>query len=333
MHVSTLIDAKFIFLKSTLYILVVIFSFCFGITAQQQNQYSQMMLNKYAFNPAYAGLDFSLSANLLYRNQWEGLPSNPTDIHLNAHIPMYVWSGSVGGMIERQSFGVLSQTSLSGSYNFITDTPFGLISFGGRMGITQLSIDGSKIITPDGIYEGGFSHNDPILSETQAQGFGLRWDLGSYFYNKTMQFGVAISNLPSTKISVDQVSFGQKTHINGYFQYNFVINEEIELMQSILLKTDLNLIQSDVSSLFKINGNIFGGISLRGYSSRSLDAMVLIAGMKISDHYTLSYSYDIGLSGLRLGHEGTHEILLNYNLRKLIGTGQPPKIIYNPRYL
>jgi type IX secretion system PorP/SprF family membrane protein len=303
------------------------------LKAQQQNQYSQMMLNKYAFNPAYAGLDFSLSANFMYRNQWEGLPSNPTDIHINAHMPMYVWSGAVGGMIERQSFGVLTQTSLLGSYNYITDTSLGLLSFGGRIGFSQLSIDGSAIVTPEGIYEGGFSHNDPILLEGQDQGIGLKWNFGTYFYNKKMEFGLAISNVPGLKIGLENTSFGQKTHLNTYFQYNFVVNEEIELMQSILLKTDLNKIQSDVSSLFKINGNIFGGISLRGYSSRSFDAIVLIAGMKLSDHYTLSYSYDIGLSSLRMGHEGSHEILLNYNLRKLIGTGQPPKIIYNPRYL
>lgn len=291
------------------------------------------MLNKYAFNPAFAGLDFSLSANLMYRNQWEGLPSNPTEIHINAHIPMYIWSGAVGGMIERRSFGVLNQTSVLGSYNYVTDTPFGLISFGGRIGLSQLAIDGSAIITPEGIYTGGFTHNDPILLESQDQGIGMRWDAGSFFYNKKIQAGIAISNVPSSKIGLENTSFEQKTHVNGYFQYNFLINDEVELMQSILLKTDLNKIQSDISSLFKINGNIFGGISLRGYSSRSFDAVVFIAGMRISDQYTLSYSYDMGLSGLRRGHEGTHEILLNYNLRKLIGTGQPPKIIYNPRYL
>jgi len=292
-----------------------------------------MMFNKYAFNPAFAGLDFSLSANLMYRNQWEGIPSNPTDIQLNAHIPMYIWSGAVGGILERQSFGVFNQTSLSGSYNFITDTPYGLISFGGRVGLTQLTISGDKIVTPEGIDVSGFSHNDPILLEGTDQGISLRWDIGTFFYNKTLQAGIAVANIPSTRIGLDRTSFSQTTHINGFFQYNFDVNEEIELMQSILLKTDLNKIQSDISSVIKINGNIFGGISLRGYSSRSLDALVILAGMKISDHYTLSYSYDIGLSGLRRGHEGTHEILLNYNLRKLIGTGQPPKIIYNPRYL
>ena len=320
-------------MRKILHIALFTFSVYLGLNAQQQNQYSQFMLNKYAFNPAFAGLDFSLSANLMYRNQWDGLPSNPRDIHINAHMPMYIWNGAVGGIIERQTYGVLRQTSIQGSYNYITDTPYGLISVGGRLGLTQLSIDGSAIITPEGIYTGGFTHNDPILIEGQDLGIGLKWDVGSFFYNKKMQIGIAISHIPTTTVSLEKTSFSQTTHINGFFQYNLYINEEIELMQSILLKSDLNKIQSDISSLFKINGNIFGGISLRGYSSRSLDAMVIIAGMKISDHYTLSYSYDIGLSGLRRGHEGTHEILLNYNLRKLIGTGQPPKIIYNPRYL
>ena len=55
--------------------------------------------------------------------------------------------------------------------------------------------------------------------------------------------------------------------------------------------------------------------------------------LTFNEHYTLSYAYDIGLSALRGSHEGTHEILLNYNLNKLIGAGLPPKIIYNPRFL
>ena len=35
-----------------------------------------------------------------------------------------------------------------------------------------------------------------------------------------MQAGLAISNLPSTSIGLESTSFGQETHINGYFQYN-----------------------------------------------------------------------------------------------------------------
>lgn len=300
---------------------------------QLQNQYSQFALNKYLINPAYAGLDFSVSANLMYRDQWDGISSNPSDINLNAHLPFYLWSGAIGGVVERQSFGAFSQTSISGSYNYVLSTQLGLVSLGGRLGMTHLSVNGGDIITPEGDYSGSIFHNDPILLEDGDRGYGPKWDIGAYFYNKRMEFGVAFSHLPSTFVNLERISFKQATHFNSFFQYNFPLYENIELMQSILLKTNFNQIQTDVSSLIKINGNIFGGINLRGYSSRSLDAIVLIAGMKLGDHYTLSYSYDIGISGLRRGHEGSHEILLNYNLRKIIGSGELPKIIYNPRYL
>ncbi len=307
--------------------------FCSASYGQQQNQYTQFALNKYVFNPAYAGLDFSVSANLMYRNQWDGLDGRPTDLNLNVHLPFYLWSGAIGASVDRQSFGVLSQTSLSGSYNYVASLQYGLLSFGGRLGISQLSIDGSRIVTPEGEYSGSFTHNDPILLENTDLGIGIKWDAGVYFYNKKVETGVAISHLPQNSISLERTSYTQATHLNAFFQYNFKILENIDLLQSILLKSDFNQIQSDVSSIIKINGNIFGGINVRGYNSRSLDAMAIIAGMKLGDHYTLSYSYDIGVSGLRRAHEGTHEILLNYNLRKILGSGELPKIIYNPRYL
>lgn len=303
------------------------------MSSQQQSQYTQFVLNKYIFNPAYAGLDFSVSANLMYRNQWDGIDGNPRDISLNAHLPFYLWSGAIGGIIERQSSGVISQTSLSGSYNYVSSLQYGLLSFGGRLGISQLSVDGSRIITPEGDYNGIFSHNDPVLLENSDLGIGLKWDAGVFFYNKKIEIGVAISHLPQNFISLERTSFGQTTHMNGFFQYNFKLFENIDLLQSILLKTDFNQVQSDISSIFKINGNIFGGINMRGYNSRSLDAMAIIAGMKLGNHYTISYSYDLGVSGLRRAHEGTHEVLLNYNLRKLLGSGELPKIIFNPRYL
>jgi len=300
---------------------------------QQQSQYSMSALNKYAFNPAFAGLDFSLSANLMYRNQWEGLSGNPSDLHINAHMPYYIWSGALGGIIERQSFGGFSQTSASGSYNFVESAFGGLISVGGRLGVTTLQLDGERVITPEGEYGSFISHNDPILLEAVDQGFGLKWDIGAYYYSKKLEAGVSVSQIPQSKISLERFSFDNTTHATGFLQYNFDLVNDIALMQSILLKTDFNQVQSELSSIFQINGNIFGGINLRGYSSQSVDAMAVIVGMKLGDHYTLAYSYDVGISGLRRTHEGTHEILLNYNLRKIIGTGQPPKIIYNPRYL
>ena len=104
------------------------------------------------------------------------------------------------------------------------------------------------------------------------------------------------------------------------------------LYPSLLLKTNFASYQSDLSCVAK-SGNVFGGISLRGFNAESLDAVAIIAGIEFNKNYTLSYSYDVGLSQVGRLAGGSHEIHFNYNLNKLLGIGLPPEIIYNPRYL
>ena len=104
------------------------------------------------------------------------------------------------------------------------------------------------------------------------------------------------------------------------------------LYPSVLIKTDLQSYQTDLSCIAK-SGNVFGGLSLRGYNSQSLDAVVIIAGIEFNRNYTLSYSYDVGLNEIGSFSGGSHELNINYNLNRLLGIGLPPEIIYNPRYL
>jgi hypothetical protein len=64
---------------------------------QQAAQYSLYRLNKYAFNPAYAGLDNSLSMTGVYRTQWVSLPGAPVSQHFNAHMPLvHHWRRGIG---------------------------------------------------------------------------------------------------------------------------------------------------------------------------------------------------------------------------------------------
>ena len=58
----------------------------------------------------------------------------------------------------------------------------------------------------------------------------------------------------------------------------------------------------------------------------------MFVGARLSNKLSISYAYDITLSDLRNYNDGTHEILVHYNLGKPIGVGRPERIIYNPRY-
>jgi len=304
-------------------------TFC---NAQLKPQNSLYLIDIYQINSAYAGLERSLSVNVNYRDQWPGIDQNPSHMYLNAHLPLYLFNGGAGISIQRDKIGALSFNSLKISYNNIRKTHFGIISGGLGIGFTNSSLDGSLLVTPDGIYQGGnISHEDPILIEGLGSGTSLDYDVSVFLGMESIEIGLSFSNLLLPSFNIDEVQISSP-NVTALFLRKTLSIRELVLLPSFLLKTDWKSAQTDLSCLVK-NGSVFGGLSLRGYSGKSIDSAVIIAGIELNQNYTLSYSYDVGISKLKTVSQGAHEINLNFNLNKLIGVGLPPEIIYNPRNL
>ena len=309
------------------------------LNAQQPPQYSMYMLNKYNFNPAYAGLDNSLSITGVFRKQWVNLESSPVTQNINAHMPFYFLGGGFGINLENDMLGAERNTSASISYNYFV--PVGkksLLSFGIGAGAIQKSLDGSKLRAPDGIYTEPptIDHNDLLIPIGNVSATAPYLNAGVYFYNEKLEVGVAANNLiePTATLSAEDlvnIKFIRNYFFN--FAYSFEIGRDLTIQPSVFAKSDLIQTQLEFSAIVRYNDNIFGGASFRGYNTNSIDAVVFLAGYKLNENFTLAYSYDLTLSGLSDVSKGSHEILLNYNLNKLIGKGIPPKIIYNPRFL
>ena len=102
---------------------------------------------------------------------------------------------------------------------------------------------------------------------------------------------------------------------------------------AVLVKSDFTETQVDFSAILYYGERIFGGASFRGYNANSIDAAAAIVGWKANDNVMIAYSYDVPLSALSTVNTGSHEIMINYNLNKLIGNPLPARIIYNPRFL
>lgn len=304
------------------------------VQAQQAVQYTQHFLNKYEMNSAYAGFDYSLSVTGHYRNQWAGFESRPLSQNVNVHMPLYIINGGIGMSIRNDKIGPIGSTTGSLSYNYVYQSDVGLFSFGANLGFHQMRIDGSELRTSTGLYEGGIiEHQDPILFNGQSTGFGPSYGIAAYFKERFLQAGVSITNFPSNRISIGDISYKRQNLYNVFVEYKLAIMDNITLTPSIFFKTDLVQTQGEVFGFVSYEQRYFGGIGLRGYSGNTIDALTLTAGLQLSKHYKVSYSYDLGISGFKNNHEGTHEFILNYNLAKAIGIGLPPKIIYNPRYL
>lgn len=303
--------------------------------AQHGMQSSLYMFDRYAFNPAFGGMESSLAANLQYRTQWAGLEGNPKSYMINAHMPFYLWQGAVGIELFNESIGAEKQTSFMASYNYIKETPVGLFSVGLRAGLLQNSLDGTKLRAPDGVYEGSIiDHQDINLPNGAVSGIAPLVEAGLYYAGEYFEAGLSMTGFYPGGISLGENIHADPNPTYYFFGEYFIESfDQISLYPVVMIKTDLVETQAELSVRAEWENIATAGIGYRGFGNKNLDALILSAGVRLSPKFYLNYAYDIGLSNLSSAHQGTHELLIRYNLGKTIGAGLPPRTIYNPRNL
>ncbi len=311
---------------------------CSSLLAQQTPQYSLYMLNPYAYNPAYAGLENTLVATGVYRQQWSNLEGAPISQHVNAHLPVYAINSGVGIKIDNDAIGAHRATQVALSYNYqINVGRKGLLSAGVSAGYLQYALDGAKLRAPEGTYDapnGVFQHNDPLLPEGNVTAGTPIVEAGLWAALGRLNVGVAVQPVFAPRLEASNGGFRLKPVEQLIIQgdYRFGSPEGVTVRPSFLVKSDIIETQVEISSVVQWQENIFAGASYRGPGANSRDAMSILGGFHLNEKTTLAYGYDIPLSALRDVHRGSHELLLRYSLNKPIGVGKLPPVIYNPRF-
>ncbi|MEQ8704384.1 MAG: type IX secretion system membrane protein PorP/SprF [Phaeodactylibacter sp.] len=324
-------------MKQLLTILLVTFITGIG-WSQQAAQYSMFMMNKFNWNPAYAGMENALVATGIYRSQWQGLPGNPVTQNIGVHLPVNIIRSGMGLTLENDELGARQRTTGTLSYNYQMELGrWGILSAGGSAGYAQRTLDGEALRTPGGDYspsDGILIHNDDLLPVTAISGSTLTYGAGVYLLTERFEAGLAVRNITEP---IAPISDALSMQLSRAFFFNaeghFDLSSMISFHPAVLVRSDLAQTQTDVAALFHYNDNIIAGASFRGYNSNSIDAVAMILGFKLSDNITVGYAYDFTLSILNQVSNGSHEVMVSYNLNKTLGTGRPPKIIYNPRSL
>lgn len=293
------------------------------------------MFNKFVVNSAFSGLDESLSMTGQFRKQWMGFPATPLHFNFNAHMPLIFLKSGVGLGFEYDQLGAAENLRINAAYNYIFDfKDLGQLSCGISIAFLQRSIDGSLILTPEGFYENGVNHNDPLLpvSKTSAQSLAL--DFSLYYKHRFFEFGISGIQLnePVAQFT-NAFNYTDRRNFFIFAQGNIRLNESFILQPVYLLKTDLNKFQNECSLILEWNEFLSAGLSFRGFETYSVDALSIMAAVRINQHLRVAYAYDISLGSLQNYNSGSHELILNYNLRKEIGHKIPEKVIWNPRFL
>ena len=120
----------------------------------QDHMYSQFFNSPLYLNPALTGqFEGDLRMSLIYRNQWTTVPGNFSYVSASIDYNVPRFGGGIGLLITRSSEGTafLDNTNISGLYSYSIGSEDFVLSFGLQAGITNRTIDYSKLVFGDQI--------------------------------------------------------------------------------------------------------------------------------------------------------------------------------------
>lgn len=284
--------------------------------AQQNPEYTQYMYNTITINPGYTGSPGVLEANLLLRSQWVGIDGAPRTGTLGVHSPISDKIG-LGLNVIADKIGPSTETSASGNFSYTLNLGYkAKLAFGLKAGARVLNVDWSK-----GRY---LDSNDVLLNNNISNKIMPLIGAGLYLYGKKWYLGGSIPNFIKQDYydDIQEAVMADKLHYYLIGGYVFDITEGLKFKPSAMLKAVSGApLAADLSANFLIQEKVTLGASYRWD-----DSVSAMAGLQFLDHFFIGYAFDYSTTKLNKYNDGTHEIILRFQL--------PPKssAIKSPRF-
>lgn len=276
--------------------------------AQQDPQYSLYMFNPLGVNPGYAGSREALSGVLVHRSQWVGLEGAPITQAFSVNSPLKIRSMGVGLNVTNDKIGPKNIITATAVYAYRIKVGSGKLAFGLRGGIQNYNYNWDMIEYKD---------KEDQIPNTAVGSFVIpTFDFGLYYNTNTFYAGLALEHMNEaqfsfTKAMVETNNGAQVySHITGTIGKAFIINNELVLKTSTLIRSDRqgngNI---DVNGSILINKTIQFGLTLNTRKS-----IIILAEYNINRNFRLGYAYDHNFSALtQTTGSGSHEIFVGYD--------------------
>lgn len=320
--------------------------------AQQKPHYTQYILNNYILNPALSGIENYTDVKLSMRDQWVGLDGAPKTIYLSVHkalgkkdLKTSATSFQVPGENPRGSAywesytasephhgaGLSIISDQSGLYNRITAnlsyayhiglSPTTNLSAGFAAGIMKISRDGAKST---------FNNGDPFdpAEGSAADIYKIRPDLsmGLWLYAADYFIGFSAQQIIPQKVAFtdDTLGFKLVPHLFGTAGYRFLLNEDINLVPSLMVKY---IPHTPTTPQVDLNAKLqYRDLLWVGGSYRLKDGYAAMIGLNAGNAFNVGYSYDFTTTTLNTVSRGTHEIILGFLIGNRYGDTCPRNV-------
>jgi len=310
-------------MKQLLGILCLLSVLASPLKGQQEERYTQFMLNKLSLNPGYAGSSGGIVLSSLVRSQWIGIEGAPETQILSFSMPLWNDNLGLGANLSRQTIGVSSNYSLETSYAYRIRAPRGYVHLGIQASARFLRTDFSRLQGTQPV-----ETDQAVPANVQSKlvpnfGAGLYYDADNFY------FGISAPRLLKSNIDLsDDQGVISREVLHLYLMAGFVIpmgsnialqpQGLIRIVESSPLELDINM-----SLLFMEKFSV--GVSYRPGGERSGgigESMAFLLSAQVSEKWIFGMSYDYTLSSLKNYSDGTVEGVLRFMLSGNAGRGR-----------
>jgi len=319
------------------FVFVLTIGYC---SAQQKPQYTQYIFNNYLLNPALSGIENYTDVKLGFRQQWQGITDAPRTSFVSANWALgddYLWKNpltmpangeppmsrnymqnymsspahhGIGFVAVVDKAGPISTVNLNATYAYHLELNDALnLSVGVAAGFNRVALDANALQLEN--------PQDPALSNTIISQFKPDVGLGLWLYGARFFAGASAQQILPQKLSfTSDPAYTQGKEVAHYFVtagYKLFFNEDISAIPSLMFR-HAKATPLSVDANLKIS---FKDRFWIGGSYRKNDSYAALAGININNFMNLTYAYDLTTSELRNYTNGSHEIVLGFQLNNI----------------
>lgn len=294
--------------------------------AQQDPMYTQYMFNTQTINPAYTGTWESFSFMVLARQQWAGLEGAPQTYTFSMQAPLKNERVALGLNLISDVVGLEKRFYMFGDYSYLLPINEGMkLRLGLKGGFTNYSNNLSEYTTN----VPGSGIVDPSFQGEIDRKFVPNFGIGGFLYGKKYYAGFSIPKILSHDFENNYNNLSVNAELRHYFLIAgliFDLGQNVKFKPTMLTKATFSSesgapVELDLTANFLIKEKFWLGAMFR-----TGDSFGFIAQWIIDKKLRIGYSYDYTTTHLQNFHNGSHEIMISYEMRFL------KEMFASPRY-
>jgi type IX secretion system PorP/SprF family membrane protein len=275
------------------------------------------MYNMSVINPAYATSELEVvNLGAIHRSQWVSIDGAPTSTSVFAHIPLKdnIEVG-VSFLNDNIGDGTINENVITADFAYILKLNETLkLSLGLKAGVNLLNTDPNGKRLPDGTIVGLNSSDQAFNNINESF---LNAGAGAFLYTDKYYLGLSVPNFLPNKYLEDTNGFKavgvDEIHFFLTGGYVFDINDNIKFKPATMMKAVSGApLSVDLTANVLINNRFEAGVAYRFD-----DSVAGLASFRITPSLKIGYAYDYTLSNLGDYNDGSHELMILFDLSKI----------------